>query len=304
MSPKRRAGGRGRSSVVARLARRRGRNPFISRSWATAAPVGLQQLALRIGYRPLVALVFVLAFMIGATTSRSVIKEFQGDAASIAPMRVQALAVQGHKRLSAGRIAAASGLATGALASETDAAKITKSLEAHAMIRSAKAVSLPNGKLIVRIEEREPKALLRGPSAIGGGIVWRLVDTTGTPFAPARANDWSRLPRFRSTAVLPTDQADPRLVSAISLAKLVRETEGPDVEAREIELPSPKLGLGWVLHSQNLPRTVILGEGELKPRLEKLALLLASNMPPARAAEEIDLRFADQAVLRSGSPSR
>ncbi|MDE0911424.1 MAG: hypothetical protein OSB60_13245, partial [Myxococcota bacterium] len=63
-------------------------------------------------------------------------------------------------------------------------------------------------------------------------------------------------------------------------------------------------GLGWVLHSQELPRTVILGEDELEPRLKKLSLLLTSNMPAARAAEEIDLRFANQAVLRSRSPSR
>jgi cell division septal protein FtsQ len=236
--------------------------------------------------------------------SQYVVAEMQGDASNEAPVRVRGLAVQGHKRLSAGRVAAASGLAPGMLASEIDTAKVAAALNAHEMIRSATVAALPHGKLILRVEEREPVAIVRAPEVEGGGDVLRLVDTTGTPFARAQATDWSRLPRLRSATVLPTDQADPQLLSALWLAALIRQTNGSDREAREIELPSQQTGLGWVLHSQELPRTVILGEDELEPRLEKLSLLLTSNMPAARAAEEIDLRFANQAVLRSRSPSR
>lgn len=264
----------------------------------------MQRFAQWVSPRQLVATLFVIALLLGSVTSRSVVRAFQGDATSVAPIRVEVIAVQGHDRLSAGRIAAASGIPRQSLASQLEPAQVAETLEAHEMIRSASVAPLPNGKLIVRVEEREPVAILRAPEAPDGDFVWRLVDTTGTPFARAQANEWSRLPRLLSRAALPTDEADPRLVGALTLATLIRETEGPNLEPREIELPSPKEGLGWVLHSRTLPRTVILGEDELKPRLEKLALLLASNMPPARAAEEIDLRFEGQAVLRSGSPSK
>ncbi|MFT5695686.1 MAG: hypothetical protein ACI9QQ_001665, partial [Myxococcota bacterium] len=83
-------------------------------------------------------------------------------------------------------------------------------------------------------------------------------------------------------------------------------TDSPTQRAvhREIELPSKGAGRGWVLHSQTLPRTVILGEDELEPRLAKLAMLLGTDLPSTRGAEEIDLRFANQAVLRSRSSSQ
>ncbi|HIG70626.1 MAG TPA: FtsQ-type POTRA domain-containing protein [Myxococcales bacterium] len=304
MSPKRRAGARGQSSVVARLAQKRSRNPLTSRRWVSVDPGGVQRFARWVSFRQVLAALFLLALFTGTAMSQYVVAEMQGDASNEAPVRVRGLAVQGHERLSAGRVAAASGLAPGMLASEIDTAKVAAALNAHEMIRSATVAALPHGKLILRVEEREPVAIVRAPEVEGGGDVLRLVDTTGTPFARAQANDWSRLPRLRSATVLPTDQADPQLLRALWLAALIRQTNGSDREAREIELPSQQAGLGWVLHSQELPRTVILGEDELEPRLEKLSLLLTSNMPAARAAEEIDLRFANQAVLRSRSPSR
>jgi hypothetical protein len=308
MSPKRRASARGQSSVIARLAQKRSRNSLTSRRWVSVDPGRVQRFARSVSFRQVLAALFFLALFTGTAMSQYVVAEMQGDASNEAPVRVRGLAVQGHERLSARRVAAASGLAPGMLASEIDTAKVAAALNAHEMIRNATVAALPHGTLILRVEEREPVAIVRAPEVEGGGYVLRLVDTTGTPFARAQANDWSRLHRLRSATVLPTNQADPQLLSALSLAALIQRTNGSNREAREIELPSrlpsKQAGLGWVLHSQELPRTVILGEDELEPRLKKLSLLLTSNMPAARAAEEIDLRFANQAVLRSRSPSR
>jgi hypothetical protein len=145
---------------------------------------------------------------------------------------------------------------------------------------------------------------MRGPATAGGAKIWRLIDRTGTPFARTRAEEWSRLPRLRSERVLETGEIDPALIEAFEITRHLSGRPGWRPTSREIELPTEDAGRGWVLHSRTLPRTVILGEDELAPRLQRLALLLDSNLPSARGAEEIDLRFADLAVLRSGSPSR
>lgn len=304
MSPKRRAGGRGRSSVVTRLARRRSLDRLASVGWKPLNMRGIRQIANRIGTTRGIALLFAAALWLGTVTSHRVVEQIQGDASSASAMRVRALAVQGHERLSAARVAKASGLGSGSLASASDPERIARQLVSDAFIQSAQVATLPTGTVIVRVQEREPVALLRGAEIEGGSQTWRLVDPTGTPFARTQARVWSRLPRFRSAEALPTNKPDPKLALGLSLAALMREINGQRVVAREIQLPSEADGLGWVLHSQTLPHTVILGEDELKPRLERLALLLASSLPATRGADEIDLRFAGQAVLRSGSSSR
>jgi hypothetical protein len=47
---------------------------------------------------------------------------------------------------------------------------------------------------------------------------------------------------------------------------------------------------------------VTLGPGEREAKLARLAALLAARRPEVAAALEIDLRFGDRMVLRSGPP--
>ena len=300
------------SSLINRLTRRR---PPLGRGLASAVrelrqagPTRIQRGSFSVYFRPAVAGLFALALVLGIFVSHPVIERALGDEQSTLQVRVQSVAVLGNQRLSPFEVARASGVAPNSLASEVDPARVAKTLERHPWIRRAGATLLPDGKLIVRVEEREPIALLRELSGDSEHAdkepVWRLVDATGTPFARTRALDWSRLPRLRSRRVLATGEVDPALVEALSIVKFMRGRAGKHLATREIELPARDLGRGWVLHSQTLPHTVILGEDELQPRLERLALLLASDLPSARRAEEIDLRFAERAVLRSRSHTR
>lgn len=310
MSSKRRAGGRARAwdSVVSRLARRRARDRYLrsgsTREWLRVDPTRIQLAVHPARFWRAVAGLFVLAIALGILASPRVIEHLLGNDRSAAPILVRSIAVQGNQRLAAAVVAQASGVAHDSLASEVDSEQVARDLENHPWIRDADAALLPGGKLVIRIEEREPVALVRGPASLGGANIWRLIDSTGTPFAATRAEDWSRLPRFRSQRVLATGRVDPALLEALEIARLMRGRAGGRSTPREIELPGPDAGRGWVLHSQTLPRTVLLGVDELEPRLARLALLLDSDLPSARGAAEIDLRFADLAVLRSGSPSR
>ncbi|MCH7599351.1 MAG: FtsQ-type POTRA domain-containing protein [Myxococcales bacterium] len=321
MSPKRttrgKASGKARrqSSWVSRLTQRwppLGRGVRgAGRSRGRVGPGRIQRGSFAVYFRPAVAGLFFIALVLGVLVSHPVIESARGDKQSAVQVRVQSVAVLGNHRLSLADVARASGVAPDSLASEVDSAQVAKTLEQHPWIRRAEATLLPDGKLLVRIKERKPIALVRevvrdsrNADNTENQTVWRLVDATGTPFARTRAEDWSRLPRLRSQRTLATGEIDPTLVEALSIVRFMRSHAGRRLGAREIELPARDAGRGWVLHSQTLPHTVILGEKELEPRLERLALLLASDLPSARGAEEIDLRFADRAVLRSRSPSR
>lgn len=323
MSPRRKTGrhyARTQSSLINRLSNRR---PPLglgvrdgTRGWGHAGPIRVQRGSFAVYFRPAVAGMIVAALALGILTSRLVIGYAMGDRQSALQVLVQSVAVMGNHRLSAAEVARASGVAPDSLASKVDPARVAANLERHPWIRSAEATLLPDGKLLVRVEERQPIALVRGfehaddthysesAKNTGSEAVWRLVDPSGTPFARTRAEDWSRLPRFRSQRALATGVIDPTLVEALSIVQLMQDRGLSRDARREIELPAQNAGRGWVLHSQTLPHTVILGEDDLEPRLERLALLLASDLSSARGAEEIDLRFADRVVLRSRSPSR
>jgi hypothetical protein len=301
--------------VVNRLGRRRARDRYSRwgarwsarwgaiREWARD-PASIQLAVKTPRFRRAVTALFVLSIALGSLTSPWVVDLLRGGEQSLIPTRVRSIAVQGHRRLPARAVAKASGIAQDGLASQVDCEQVVRNLENHPWVRHADAVLLLDGKPVIRIEEREPVALVRGPAVVGDASIWRLVDRSGTPFARTRAEDWSRLPRLRSRRALTTGEVDPALTTALEITRHMSSRGDWRPTSREIELPTDDTGRGWVLHSRTLPRTVILGEDELEPRLERLALLLDSDLPSARGAEEIDLRFADLAVLRSRSSSR
>jgi cell division septal protein FtsQ len=307
MSPKRRLSKKPlvQGSVVDRLSQRRRRELRAgARRFLQVDPKSLQALAYGPSFRIAVAVLFGLALSLGSVASQPLIEHIQGDRASAAPVLVSSVAVQGNRRLSAESVALASGITRDSLASSLDTHTIVENLNSHPFIGSASAALLPTGQVLVRIVEREPMGLIRGPAVEGGESLWRLVDAEGTPFIEARAEQWSLLPRFRSAQPRATDEPDSLLVDALAIAAQLTDSPTQRAVHREIELPSKGAGRGWVLHSQTLPRTVILGEDELEPRLAKLAMLLGTDLPSTRGAEEIDLRFANQAVLRSRSSSQ
>jgi len=306
MSPKRRTGRRTRkqSPVISRLNRKRRHDGFTNGGVMRGDSVHMPGRDRAPGFRLLTSLGFALALLTGIISSRSVIQHVQAGETSGDPVRVRSVAVLGNQRLSAASVAQASGVAPDSIATRLDTKQIARTLERHPLIGSARSIVLPHGQLVVSVEERNPVALLRGRPGAKQEVVWRLVDSTGTPFANTRAEAWSRLPRLRSARARATGVVDPTLVEAIRIAMQIDRERAPAVAEREIELPTKGSGIGWVLHSQTLPHRVILGTQDLEPRLERLAMLLDADLPTARGVEEIDLRFADQAVLRGRSSFR
>jgi cell division septal protein FtsQ len=212
-------------------------------------------------------------------------------------------------------VALAAGVAKGSSAPEIDPRAVEDRLASHPWIRSAQAAVLPSGELLVQIEERQPRAVVRA----GSEEAWRLVDTWGAPFAPAEPDPAASLPRLRSHRQLAGDREHGTLARALTLldelppsvlrklapaAGEASEEAGGWPSGLELHLPEPGSHRGWVLRVARPRLEVILGREAVELRLRRLARLLESGLREVRRARSIDLRFADRAVMRAASVSR
>jgi len=192
-------------------------------------------------------------------------------------------------------------------------AEIEARVTRHPWIRNVRVALLPTGTVVVEVEERTAGALLSttGPR---GSTTLQLVDAACSPFlslTPAEALPFGELPRIAARAGAPPGADTAALCAALSLAESIRAGTGrssalPGLAAFEIVLPEPGSDEGWVLRKPT-SHEVLLGRGtedELDERLSRLGRLFAANPEQLDRASTIDLRFAEQAVLRSIRASR
>jgi cell division protein FtsQ len=207
---------------------------------------------------------------------------------------LQSLAVQGLQRVSAAEIAARSGLAPGTPLAEVDAQALAARLAEDGWIESVRALRLPTGRVLVKVQEREPAALLVGETPLA-------VDASGVPFAPLGAAAGAGLPRIASARAPQPGAASPELAGAVALARRVAALGLP--EAQEIGVAAPEDPRGYSLRLAGLAPLVVLGRDDLDARLADLARLLDAALPALGRAQQVDLRFRDQAVLDVPPPA-
>ena len=254
--------------------------------------------------RVLLALLFATPLLIGASLTPTLAAEALGWWSGQTP-RLRAISVQGHRRLSALEIAEATGLARAATLDGLRLDGLEERLAKHPWIRSARVALLPTGTLIVDVEEREARAVVRGTA----DETAHFLDEHCVPFAPVEAplpTD-PPLPTLRTPTAREPGRADGELCRALALAESVRDLARPDASAilgryarSEVILPAPGSELGWMLQAPS-GEAVILGDGPgelMSGRLANLERLLDSGLDAVEQASTIDLRFADQAVLR------
>jgi cell division septal protein FtsQ len=200
---------------------------------------------------------------------------------------VARLEIEGTRRVDAAALARAV-LPEGApdpIAPEDVAAR----LEAHPWIARVAVARLAPDALVARVEEHEPVARAR---AIGEEPV--LVTASGVAFANAEGNAWDALPLLVVAEPPPRDRRDPLLVQGIALASAIA---GAGYRHIELSLDGEDQNALPALRVDGIPARIVLGAGDPAPKLASLATVLAAN-PSARDAREIDLRFAEQVVLR------
>jgi cell division protein FtsQ len=195
---------------------------------------------------------------------------------------VRTVALAGARRVDPGelaRLAAEAGRSPAAVAEQ---------LTRHPWIASARAARVAPATVVARVVEREPVAVLEP-----GGEGALLVDADGTPFAPA-PHDVAGLPRLLLREPPAPGRPDPRLAAGIALA---REAQAAGWPRLTLELDGPDPQAVPALRIAGLAPRVVLGPGDARAKLGRLARVLAEQ-PASRAAAEIDLRFAEQVVLR------
>jgi len=206
---------------------------------------------------------------------------------------LHAISVGGASHLAAAEVAVATGLPRSVALSGVEPASVAQRLEDHAWIAEAHALRLPTGTLLVGVEETVPVAVLEAGSPARSF----LVDADGVPFAAADEHPDEALPRVATAAAVAQLEPNEDVARAVRLAR----------DLPRFGLAQPVLvsigeegdHSGFTLQLAGLRARVVLGREDLETKLRELARLLAADVPEVGSATELDLRFADQAVLRN-----
>jgi len=212
------------------------------------------------------------------------------------PVHLEAIFVRGAERLSLEEIAASTGLSRGAEWSAIDPRDVEAKLIEHPWIAEASAVRLPTGRVLVRIVEQDPRALI----ALGKPAQDFAVNQQGDPFAPAGDRVPSGLPRLIPSNPVERGVADAGLAAAIELAYRFPQFGLP--LPSELYLAKDGDPTGFAFRLPDLQPRVVLGTNHFDVRLASLARLIGAGLGDVEDSETLDLRFADQAVLRGAPP--
>jgi len=179
-----------------------------------------------------------------------------------------------------------------------DLAQVREQLEAQDWIASAKAVYLPGGTIVVEVVERTPRATI----ALGKPLERYAVDAAGIPFAVVAGDALTEIPVLVAIASINPREADARLAEAIRLA--YRLPELGVALPTEVSIAADSDAEGFALRFASIAPRFVLGRGDPDAQLAELARLLTRHPDVITDAASVDLRFADQVVLRSEPTSK
>jgi len=128
------------------------------------------------------------------------------------------------------------------------------------------------------------------------------VNQQGVPFALAGSRVPAGLPRLIPNASVERDVAEAGLAGAIELAYRLPAFDLP--MPSELFVSEEDDPTGFALRLPGLEPRVVLGRSHFDERLAGLARLLKSGLVDLESTETLDLRFADQAVLRGTTPPK
>ncbi len=211
-------------------------------------------------------------------------------------LALHSICVLGAGRLSPEEIAAKTGLADGTSLLEISPREIEARLRTHPWIRDAHVMRLLPARVLIEVALREPVARVTAASAVAGAQIV-LVDAEGRAIAQSAGEPFAKLPIIVSPRLPAAGEIVPGIAAATAAALAVTRSSFAGAGATFF-LGAENDPNSVALELPSLAARVLLGTGDLDLKLARLALVLAGDRTPARAAAEIDLRFADQAVLR------
>ena len=210
--------------------------------------------------------------------------------------RIDSISVHGASRLAAAEVAVATGVSRSVALSAVEPASVQKRLEDHAWIAEARALRLPTGTLLVDVKETVPVAVV----AAGTPARTFVVDASGTPFAVAEGHHERALLHVITAGAVEPLEPNEDIARAVQLARdLPRFGLAQPVL---VSIAAEGDRRGFTLRLAGLRARIVLGREDFDSKLRELVRLLAADVPETGDATELDLRFADQAVLRNEPP--
>jgi hypothetical protein len=221
---------------------------------------------------------------------------------------VREVVVAGHRRLSETEVLGLAGITPGMSVLEADLEVLAAPLRAHPWVRWAKVERELPSTLRVTMIEREACAYL------ATGDLW-LVDETGEVFAPADPVESLDIPVISGVerAALGEAVADPvkrmqlqvRLQGALNLARTWRihglSRRYPLSEVRLDPVAGHVLVIG--ARGTVAPIEVVLGEGPLRVKLQRLEFTLEALRAEGRQAEYVLLDLGDEPLALLQGPA-
>jgi len=179
----------------------------------------------------------------------------------------------------------------GALAAGLGPATIREQLLRDPWIADVRVSTALPGRLLVRVVEREPAAVL-----VVGRDRW-IVDRAGVPLERVAHGAASSLPRLVAPRESEAGTRDPAVVSGLGSLALL-EAAGLRVSEWRLAGKPARAYPQALLDGLDVP--VIFGAGDRVEQLERLAQVI--GLTEVREAGAIDLRFGGQVVLVPGVP--
>lgn len=241
---------------------------------------------------------FALSVGVGAIFARP-LEPLLLDWASPELGGLESMAIQGNSQLSFNDVALATGVERGHPLAEIDLDQVETRLREQPWIKNAHVLRLPPATLVVRVDEREPRALLADTSSPDEPGRVRLVDEEGVVFAIASGRE--ELPQFLGGETLETGRGHGLLSDGLSLLNTLERAQIEPVVSSgaplTVQLPDDASPHGWVVLGR---LEVVLGQKQLEARVQRLVELLGNQEVRELLRQQdlrVDLRFTGQAVL-------
>lgn len=190
------------------------------------------------------------------------------------------------------------GLKEGMKLWEISPQQVIDNLSANPLVRHVTLERKFPNELLLKVEERSPRALLRCQSLL------YQVDLDGTPYQRQSGDgDGLSLPHF---ALHPCSLSDPLLPARLREGMQLRATleESALLRGAEIGELTFQASEGWTVQLRGGPRQIHWGPAEEGKKLLRLRRVLADLQKRSLVAAAIDLDFKNRTIVRlAGNPA-
>jgi cell division protein FtsQ len=205
---------------------------------------------------------------------------------------VREVRVEGCERMTPEAVRALLRHVEGASLLSLDSARISRSLEEHVPIRNASVIKRFPGRLLVRVRERTPAALVEIRDTLC------YLDLQGVVLYPARPGDPLDLPLITGLAdrawLFGRPDRGPMVQGALSLLRVLNRSRLPG-RLSEIHV-DPDQGMSFFL--EGFPVEVRVGWEAFPVKIKRLKDVLPRLAADPDGVLAVDLRFRDQVIVQ------